>query len=334
MKLLPLFLPLITRAQYIIPLNPVGPDDSYFLSCKISLGTPQQEIINVGLDTGSSPLWVGSSGCSSCAGNLFHETKSSTFSDSGAKFKIKYDDGTKFQGTVATDTVSIANMTVPNLGFGLITKAKFPQDEALVSQAVLGLAPVCCGDNPSSILDSWKHSGITHFDIYLPPSLENPGAMCVNCTVNPGNFTTIPVTLTDEAWNSPKAKLETTSGVAISPLSYPGYFDTGSDLIYTPKTVFKAWCKNLGWTVEGTDCTGPCSQVKTFANYTVNFSGVKLTLNTQDYLTYKYEGATCALSAVSNSDRDGWTFGVAFIRQFYTVWDWGAQPSVSFAQRT
>lgn len=325
-----------TEASYIVPLNPVGPDDSYFLSGQIEMGTPPQVIQNVGLDTGSTPLWVGGKGCSKCPGTLFDGSQSSTFSKTTDSFKIKYDDGSKFSGVVAKDNVKLGNVTVQGMEFGLISSAKFKQDQALYSQALMGLAPVCCGDTPASIIDAWKAEGINSFNMYLPPNLTSMGSMCIDCPLDSslykGEFVKVPVTLSDEAWNAPPVKLLLADGTEVSSKMYPGIFDTGSDLIYTPKSVFKEWCSKIGWKVSGSDCLGDCNKVSQLPDFVLDFGNVKLKLRTQNYLTYKYEGSKCALSAISSNDKYGWTFGVAVIRQFYSVWNWGQTPSISFAE--
>ncbi|KAG8857470.1 Type I transmembrane sorting receptor [Tulasnella sp. 330] len=88
----------------------------------LSIGTPAQDS-SVDFDTGSSDLVIPLISCTNgCAGQLFDASKSSTYNDSGEPFSISYEDESGASGTIATDTVTVAGLTVPGQGFGAVNQ--------------------------------------------------------------------------------------------------------------------------------------------------------------------------------------------------------------------
>ncbi|KIO20364.1 hypothetical protein M407DRAFT_29996 [Tulasnella calospora MUT 4182] len=86
----------------------------------LSVGTPPQET-NVDFDTGSSDLVVPLSNCQgNCTAPLFDSSKSTTFKRSNTPFSIQYQDGSGANGTVATDAVTVAGLTVAKQAFGAV----------------------------------------------------------------------------------------------------------------------------------------------------------------------------------------------------------------------
>ena len=72
----------------------------------ISIGTPAQSFV-IDFDTGSSDLWVPSTGCSglTCAlKDKYNPAKSSTSSKKTGTFSIEYGDGSTVSGPIYTDT--------------------------------------------------------------------------------------------------------------------------------------------------------------------------------------------------------------------------------------
>ncbi|KAI7883482.1 acid protease [Lichtheimia hyalospora FSU 10163] len=86
---------------------------------EVGVGTPAQNF-TVTFDTGSADLWVPSTSCSTteCPYARFDSSASSTFKDISSNFSIEYGIGS-VKGVYATDTVTVAGVSVENQQFGL-----------------------------------------------------------------------------------------------------------------------------------------------------------------------------------------------------------------------
>jgi len=316
-----------------ITLNPLGPDDSYFISMDLKVGS-NQIFPNIGLDQGSTPLWLPGSNCKlasggPCSSHEYDPSKSTTYKarpDLG-KFSIEYDDGTAFSGTYAQDTLNLPGLDIPNYIFATVNKASFTPDEAVYNQGVFGLAPKSKNDPGVSLPDMlYPILNQKVFTMSFPKSLAETGTMTIGWEGPPAVGVKLPISFADEAWNTPKVGVITASGEAIGK-SFPAILDGGTDVIYVPKSVIKPWCKSVGWRLKKGDCIGPCSGVSKLPNFGFDFgNNLIVMLDMQNAMTYKYDGNTCGIAITSNPDSDGWTFGVAFIRQFHTVWNFTGLP--------
>ncbi|KAI9028887.1 aspartic peptidase domain-containing protein [Phycomyces nitens] len=94
-------------------------DQSSQYLIEVGVGTPAQKF-TVTFDTGSADLWIPSSKCpsQSCPFSRFNESKSSTFRSLDERFGIQYGIGS-VNGTYATDTVTVAGVSIKNQQFGL-----------------------------------------------------------------------------------------------------------------------------------------------------------------------------------------------------------------------
>ncbi|KZP11615.1 acid protease [Athelia psychrophila] len=85
----------------------------------IKIGTPPQTL-TVDVDTGSADLWVPVK-CAQCENRLFESRSSSTYHNSGARFKVAYGQG-QVSGTLASDVVAIGELTISSQYFGAISQ--------------------------------------------------------------------------------------------------------------------------------------------------------------------------------------------------------------------
>ncbi|CAG2116647.1 unnamed protein product, partial [Medioppia subpectinata] len=112
-----------TRAngQAVIPIQLTNYMDAEYFG-DITLGTPPQSF-NILFDTGSSNLWVPSSGCRSTACQTHHRyysSRSSTYRPNGRSFSIQYGTGST-TGFLSTDTLGIGSSQIRGQTFAETT---------------------------------------------------------------------------------------------------------------------------------------------------------------------------------------------------------------------
>ncbi|KAI0179049.1 aspartic peptidase domain-containing protein [Hypoxylon sp. FL1284] len=147
----------------------------YFATCQV--GTPPQKL-TLQLDTGSSDIWVPSSGASvcqqpgdgGCTFGSFDESKSSSFNVVGQnEFTISYVDGSSSKGDYVSDTFQIGGATVDNMTMGLGLRTDIPYGLVGVGYA-LNEAIVANTQKASSMYDNlpvlMQKQGLTNTNAY------------------------------------------------------------------------------------------------------------------------------------------------------------------------
>ncbi|TRM69412.1 aspartic peptidase domain-containing protein [Schizophyllum amplum] len=114
----------------------------------------------VALDTASSDLWLFSSACSSdtCQAVPRYPLAyaSETFvsvNENGTDFSASYSDGTMVAGYVARETVEVANFSVPDHAFGMITDANITMKDDMSGLLGLGF-PRLSSISPNEVTNS------------------------------------------------------------------------------------------------------------------------------------------------------------------------------------
>ncbi|KAF9267714.1 acid protease [Marasmius fiardii PR-910] len=109
----------------ITSLSLANDKQSYHLLLKTG-----QITFRVALDTGSSDLWITSSACTTktCDSSpryplTYHSPTFTAVDNNFTAFSASYADGTAASGFVAKEDVSVGNLTIPQLAFGLITRS-------------------------------------------------------------------------------------------------------------------------------------------------------------------------------------------------------------------
>ncbi|KAK4219572.1 hypothetical protein QBC37DRAFT_477657 [Rhypophila decipiens] len=130
------------------PVSAEDQQNDMMYLCEISIGTPPQKVL-MDFDTGSSDLWVRSSGHKwyefanlkpGHSHGAFNPKKSSTFKLSEDKaWQIQYGDGSTASGNVGTDNVTIGGMTIRDQSIEVASKLS-DQFKKGVQDGLLGLA--------------------------------------------------------------------------------------------------------------------------------------------------------------------------------------------------
>ncbi|NWI00327.1 PEPE protein, partial [Tichodroma muraria] len=166
----------------------------------ISIGTPPQDFTVV-FDTGSSDLWVPSVSCPSLAcqtHQVFDPSQSSTFKSTGLSLSIHYGTG-EMEGTVGSDTVTVASLVDTNQLFGLSTAEPGQFFVDVKFDGILGLGyPNLAADGITPVFDNLVNQSLLQenlFSVYL--SREAAGSVVIfggideSCFTGPVNW--IPV---------------------------------------------------------------------------------------------------------------------------------------------
>ncbi|KAF2686212.1 aspartic proteinase precursor [Lentithecium fluviatile CBS 122367] len=142
--------PVLTKAQEDGKSGEVKAEDQMNDSlyiCPVEIGTPPQ-VMNLHFDTGSSDLWLWSTGLDaatqttgkSANHNIFNPRKSSTFKKlHSSTWHIRYGDGSNASGTVGTDNVVLGGLCIESQAIELASKLS-PQFTKGAGDGLLGLA--------------------------------------------------------------------------------------------------------------------------------------------------------------------------------------------------
>ncbi|KAH8986111.1 acid protease [Lactarius akahatsu] len=166
----------------------------------ITVGTPAVTY-TVDFDTGSSDLFLPGSNCdSTCSGHtLYDPSSSSTSSDAGQKFELKYGDGSTVSGEQYTDTVTLAgfNATRQRLGVATTYSSGFQSDQ-FPADGLLGMGYESLSSyGASPVFQSLVSQGQVStpvFSFYFAESGSELYIGGTNQALYTGPFTYMPVT--------------------------------------------------------------------------------------------------------------------------------------------
>ncbi|CAK5275513.1 unnamed protein product [Mycena citricolor] len=306
---------------------------------EIQLGTPPQSF-KVILDTGSSNLWVPSSGCTSIACFLhakYDASASSTYKKNGTTFEIHYGSGS-MEGIVSNDMFTIGDLKVPKLDFAEATKEPGLAFAFGKFDGILGLAYDTISVNhitpPFYAMVNQGLLDAPVFSFRLGSSEEDGGEAIfggIDDTAYSGKLTYLPVRrkayweveLEMIKFGDDELDLENT-GAAI---------DTGTSLIVVPTDVAEMLNAQIGakksWNGQ---YTIECSKVPSLPDLTFYLGGKPFPIKGSDYIMEL--SGTC-ISSFTGMDLnipggDLWILGDTFLRKYYTVYDLG-RDAVGFA---
>ncbi|KAG8868321.1 Type I transmembrane sorting receptor [Tulasnella sp. 332] len=327
-----------------------GIDELYYGT--INIGTPAQPN-TVDFDTGSSDLWVATSTCKGCFGDAYNTAKSSTYKGSTTPFSISYEDGSEASGTVATDTVTVAGLTVTGQGLGAVTKESGSFEDG-PTDGLLGLgftANAETGKTPWFI--NLANSGTLAskiFSVYQARNGASGSEICFGCTDSAkytGAITYYPLdpsatSGTQYYWNTPAAGFTYNSGTSSG--AFSAVIDTGTTLIYIPtayaKTLYSKipGAKSAASTVGAGFYSFPCSSASTLAPIQLKIGSAYYAVNMADFnLGPVSSGSSSCVAGIIGEDIGGSgadqlaIIGDEWIKSWYSVFDYG-NLRVGFAQ--
>jgi hypothetical protein len=242
---------------YAIPLSsPDGPDYEYTASATIG-----SQSFALSIDTGSTTLGVGGTGCTTCTGVTPLYAPSSTATATGKRGDSEYADGTGWSGPVYTDAVTLGDGS-PSVSLEIvdITKATGQQGDSFFDgsndyQGILGLGPSQNAvQNTTGYMPVLMSGGVTNtFAFELCDTTgPNAGTMWLGGDGSPGSSVVYTPLLAISDQNSFYAidvdgmSLGGTTIVsnAASTFAQP-VLDTGTSLFYVPTSVFNTFQTTL-----------------------------------------------------------------------------------------
>lgn len=305
-------------------------DQQYFVQG--ALGTPGQNFTLL-VDTGSSNLWVPSASCYSLScwtHNSFTSSASSSFATNNTSISIEYESG-YCTGTVATDTLTLGQLTVPGVFFAEMTvvSTQFTYTHfdgilglAWPSLAVNGLPTVFSTLFAQNQIEENSFSLLLTNDTDPVPSQLVLGG--INSTLYTGEFVYIPA-LKNGYWSAQ------ITGIYVGREKFElgntiGIIDSGATGI-AGNNDFVTWASKL------ITVNSDCSLLESLPTITVELTGREFELWPQDYVLVSIvAGQSTCTSPFQSIEVDGLVLGTSFLRGFYTHFDF-QQSRIGFAQR-
>ncbi|KAF5321503.1 hypothetical protein D9619_001405 [Psilocybe cf. subviscida] len=148
----------------------------------LNIGTPPQEL-TVDVDTGSADLWL-PSGCTMCSNKQFNKGQSSTYmEENGKTFEVTYGSGA-VSATLASDVVSIHDLTISDQSFGAVTSESDDFD-TYPNSGLIGLAfsSIAASGRPTFFerLIRDKQLAAPIFSVHLTRGQEDGSEVCFGC---------------------------------------------------------------------------------------------------------------------------------------------------------
>ncbi|KAJ5287601.1 hypothetical protein N7478_003287 [Penicillium angulare] len=301
---------------------------------EVTIGTPPQTF-KVVLDTGSSNLWVPSSGCNSIACFLhstYDSSSSSTYEKNGTDFEIRYGSGS-LSGFVSQDTLQIGDLKVKNQDF-----AEAISEPGLAFafgrfDGILGLGYDTISVNKMvPPFYNMLNQGLLDeplFAFYLGDSTKEGDDSevtfgGVDKSHYTGEITTIPlrrkayweVELNAIKLGEESAELDNT-GVIL---------DTGTSLIALPSTLAELLNKQIGATKGFTgQYSVECDKRDSLPDLTFTLSGHDFTITPFDYILEVSGSCISTFMGMDMPEPVGplAILGDAFLRKYYSIYDLG-----------
>ncbi|XP_054146821.1 embryonic pepsinogen-like [Melozone crissalis] len=292
----------------------------------ISIGTPPQDF-SVVFDTGSSDLWVPSMSCPSLAcqtHRMFDPSQSSTYKSTGLSLSIHYGTG-EMEGTVGSDTVTVASLVDTNQLFGLSTAEPGQFFVHVQFDGILGLGyPNLAADGITPVFDNLVNQSLLQenlFSVYL--SREAAGSVVIFGGIDESYFTGpihwIPVSY-QGYWQISMDSIIVGSQEVACAGGCQAIIDTGTSLVAGPpsgiRSIQSAAGAKLG---EYGEHSVNCSSIPAMPDVIFVIDGVQYPVSALAY-TEQHSEESC-MSSFQDTSGDLWILGDVFIRVYYSIFD-------------
>ena len=296
----------------------------------VSIGTPAQDFTVI-FDTGSSNLWVPAKGCLSAACLVhpkFDKSSSSSFVDDGRKIDIPYGKG-EVAGKVGVDTVTFGGYTIPGVDFGLMTtvSANFIATKA---GGILGLAyQKISEDDLPPVFDVLVQQGLlanATFSFFLTKNPGEDGSMLTLGGYDPqyakGDFKYYDL-VNDTYYLIDVADFGVGNQSLSGGKATLGVVDTGTSLIVGSTDLVAELLKLL-------PAKPDCTQIDTYPTLYFKFGDDTYEVGPDYYILNDLGSCILGVMSIDNLPFEGFILGDVFIRNYYTIFDYG-NSKVGFA---
>ncbi|KAG8891043.1 hypothetical protein FRB98_000052 [Tulasnella sp. 332] len=327
-----------------------GIDELYY--GPITIGSNAQNS-TVDFDTGSSDLWVPLTNCTTsadpvdptastkCFGDLFNCSASTTCHGSSTIFNITYEDGSQTSGKVATDTVTIAGLTVHSQGFGAVDR----ETGGASSGPESGLLGLGFPDNAVSQKTPWfislAESGALAMDVfafYMTRLGSDGSELCIGCINNlkyTGNISyhKLDPNATDGMqlyWNTPSTGFQYGDNALEATDGFSAIIDSGTSLIYIPTAAATKLYKSIPGSKNQSSELGagfwsyPCNT--TLDEISLVLGNNSYAVNPLDFNIGRVSNTSsdCVGGIVGGDEGEGLAIiGDEFMKNWYSVFDYG-----------
>jgi cathepsin D len=337
--------------RQILGLSDIGADSFYV--GQLGIGTPNQDF-NIILDTGSADFWLADSSCTSsgCSGvDLFSASSSSSYRASNTPFQIQYGSGAA-QGTLATDTVSLAGYTVNSQTFAVVDQLAAGTLDPPAS-GIMGLGFQTLASSGATPFWQVLAEGSTFQDkVFTFQLVRDETATSAETAVPGGIFTlgkldsaqytgsinTVPLDGNEGYWTIAMQGYSVNGATTTLSSNNVAAIDTGTSLIIAPSDVAAAIYQQIpnsqpygSGQASGTYAI-PCSSD---VQITLSFGGQTYSVNSQDMLNGALDnsGQYC-LGGVLGEDlgqgAPAYIVGDTFLKNVFTVFQY-SPAAVGFA---
>ena len=303
----------------------------------ISFGTPGQPL-KILFDTGSSELWIRSNECTSkiCNGlPAFNSSASSTFVKLNNSFgSIVYADKTAVQGYHAKESMSVGDHVLNNLTMLIATNTS---GKANVSDGIMGLN---FADGSLIYSNIWNKTSLS-FSYFIELSDVTGGIIFggIDTARYHGALSWIPVIPDPDRiyrhWISSLNEISY-AGIPIDAGIKVVLFDTGTTHAIVSSSRSKIINTALGLNVvnvglEFTSYGVLCDdgELPVMKPLIFSFGNQSISIESTNYMfQYGYSGKIYCISGITGSESmsdKACIFGNLILRQFYTVFDFGAR---------